>query len=418
MRRHAVRRFALVVAVAGFAAVSTAPAQPPVATYTEVPEWPFLITTVAGIPLGSRGTAVEGATDDFQDLLETRVAELRDDIGLTAVAVAATIDGDLAGAAVSGERRRNSGISVTVDDRWHMGSITKSMTATLLAVLEDDGLLSGDDALTVLLPDVEMADGWSTCTLDHLLTHTAGVVANFPSEFQDVWPETAEELVAERRRFIADVLVEEPESSCGERFLYSNVGYTIAGHIAETIAGELYETLIQNRVFAPLALMSTGFGPPKGEYPDQEPVGHAVLLLGSYVRVPIDPFKMRADNSPLIAPAGTVHMTIGDLARYGATHLDGEYGSDPVLLSQSSWQQLHAPFLDDYARGWIRYERDWAGGSLIWHNGSNSYWYALLMLLPARNMTLAFVTNDGAIEAANTAFVELAQELSATVPAS
>ena len=43
-------------------------------------------------------------------------------------------------------------------------------------------------------------------------------------------------------------------------------------------------------------------------------------------------------------------MTIGDLARYGATHLDGEYGSDPVLLSQSSWQQLHAPFLDDYAR--------------------------------------------------------------------
>ena len=127
---------------------------------------------------------------------------------------------------------------------------------------------------------------------------------------------------------------------------------------------------------------------------------------------------MRADNSPLIAPAGTVHMTIGDLARYGATHLDGEYGSDPVLLSQSSWQQLHAPFLDDYARGWIRSERDWAGGSLIWHNGSNTYWYALLMLLPSRNMTLAFVTNDGAIEAANTAFVELAQELSATVPES
>ncbi len=74
------------------------------------------------------------------------------------------------------------------------------MTATLLAVLEDDGLLSADDALTVLLPDVEMADGGSGCTLEHLLTHTAGVVANFPNRFQDVWPETAEELVAERRR--------------------------------------------------------------------------------------------------------------------------------------------------------------------------------------------------------------------------
>ena len=420
VRKHAVRRFAPVVAVAGFAAVSTTPAQPTAAIYTEVPERPFLATTVAGAPLGSRGTAVEGATDDFQDLIETRVAELQDDTGLTAVAVAATIDGDLAGAAVSGDRRRNSDISVTVDDRWHMGSITKSMTATLLAVLEDDGLLSANDALTVLLPDVEMADGWSACTLDHLLTHTAGLAANFPNEFQDVWPETADELVAERRRFIADVLAEEPESPCGESFLYSNIGYTIAGHIAETIAGEPYEALIQNRVFAPLALMSAGFGPPRGEYPDQEPVGHAVLLLGPNlsVRLPVDPFETRADNSPLIAPAGTVHMTIGDLARYGATHLDGEYGSDPVLLSQSSWQQLHAPFLDDYARGWIRDERDWAGGSLIWHNGSNTYWYALLMLLPARNMTLALVTNDGAIEAADTAFVELAQELSATVPES
>ena len=374
--------------------------------------------TAFGPPIDLVGLGTNVA-DGVQDLLETRVAELRDDIGLTAVAVAAMIDGDLVGAVVSGERRRHSGISATIDDRWHMGSITKSMTATLLAVLEDDGLLFPDDALTALLPDVEMAAGWSTCTLDHLLTHTAGVPANFPAEFQDIWPETADELVAERRRFIADVLADEPESPCGESFLYSNVGYTIAGHIAETIAGEPYEALIQNRVFLPLRLPSAGFGPPRGEYTDQEPVGHAVLLLGSLrVRVPIDPFKMRADNSPLIAPAGTVHMTIGDLARYGAIHLDGEYGSDPVLLPQPSWQRLHDPFLDDYARGWVRQERDWAGGSLIWHNGSNSYWYALLMLLPARNMTLAFVTNDGDIEAANAAFGELAQELSAAVQGS
>ena len=409
MRRHAVRRCFLVVAVGAFAAVSTVPAQPPTATYAEAAERLFPAMTVAASPFGLRGTVVERETDRFQDLLETRVAELRDDTGLTAVAVAATTDGELAGIAASGERRRDSGISVTVDDRWHMGSITKSMTATLLAVLEEDGLLSADDVLTALLPDLEMADGWSVCTLDHLLTHTAGVARNFPAEFQDVWPETAEKLVAERRRFTAEVLSEEPEAPCGERFLYSNLGYTIAGHIAETVAGEPYEALIQNRVFGPLALMSAGFGAPKGEYPNQEPIGHYVLPDGG--RLPIDPFETRADNSPLIAPAGTAHMTIGDLARYGATHLDGEYGSDPVLLSQVSWQRLHAPFLNDYARGWVRYERDWAGGPVIWHNGSNTLWYAVLYLLPARNMALALVTNDGASEVADAAFYELAQEL-------
>ena len=235
MRKDAVRRFVLAVAFGGLAAVSTAPAQPPAATDAEVPERPFPATTAAEAPRGAGGTPSSGPTGDFQDLLETRVAGLRDDTGLTAVAVAVAIDGELAAAAVSGERRRDSGIPVTVGDRWHVGSITKSLTATLLAVLEEDGLLSADDALTALLPDVEMAAGRSACTPAHLMTHTAGVAANFPAESQDVWPETAEELVAERRRFVADALAEEPESPCGERFLYSNVGYTVAGHVAETL---------------------------------------------------------------------------------------------------------------------------------------------------------------------------------------
>ena len=165
--------------------------------------------------------------------------------------------------------------------------LTKSITATLLAVLENDGLLSADDTVAALLREVEASDGWGACTLHHLLTHTAGAAANFPSRVQSVWPETPGELVAARRRFVADVLAREPESPCGERFAYSNVGYTIAGHIAETVTGRAYESLLRERVFAtarprerrlrsaagrrpepgadraspPLALVSTAHGP-------------------------------------------------------------------------------------------------------------------------------------------------------------
>ena len=57
--------------------------------------------------------------EDFQAHLETRVGRLRDETGLTGVAVAVMTDGRLAAAAASGERRRGSGIPVTVDDRWH-----------------------------------------------------------------------------------------------------------------------------------------------------------------------------------------------------------------------------------------------------------------------------------------------------------
>ena len=88
------------------------------------------------------------------------------------------------------------------------------------------------------------------------------------------------------------------------------------------------------------------------------------------------------------------------------------------MLPQKSWERLHTPFLDDYAYGWVRYQREWAGGPLIWHNGSNTLWYALLMLLPAKNTVIAFATNDGAIEEAEKAFLGLALQLSKAIPAS
>ena len=365
---------------------------------------------VAG-PLSWRLLLDDVRIEHVQAFLEDRVAQFRDETGLTGLATAVMIDGQSAAAAVSGERRRGSGIPATVDDRWHVGSITKSMTATLLAVLEDDGQLSLHDTLPALLPDVAIADGWRGCTLHHLLTHLAGAPANFPIKVQSVWPDTAEKLVAARRRFIADVLAKEPKYPCGERFAYSNVGYTIAGHIAETVVGNPYEVLLQHRVFAPLMLTSAGFGPPQGAAPNQQPVGHVVWLR--WFRSPMDPFATRADNSPVMAPAGSVHMTIGDLARYGAVHLEGASRTAAGLLPQSTWERLHTPILDNYACGWVRYERDSASEPVIWHNGSNTLWYALLMLLPSSNTVLAFASNDGAGRAVETAFLALARELTA-----
>ena len=65
---------------------------------------------------GAAGVSVEPAVGELQEELRTRVTRLRNDTGLTAVAAAVMIDGQLAGAVVSGERRRDRGVSVTVDD--------------------------------------------------------------------------------------------------------------------------------------------------------------------------------------------------------------------------------------------------------------------------------------------------------------
>lgn len=89
-----------------------------------------VLTACSSRPYVTIGEVGEG----YQGYLEAHLARLQYDTGLTGVAAAVMTDGRLVAAAASGERRRGSGIPVTVDDRWHVGSVTKSMTATLLAV--------------------------------------------------------------------------------------------------------------------------------------------------------------------------------------------------------------------------------------------------------------------------------------------
>ena len=339
-------------------------------------------------------------TEDYEQRLAETAGWLRDHAGLTAVGVGMAQSGELLGVAVDGERRRGSGVMVTTTDRWHVGSITKSMTATLIARMVEDDELRFDTPLPELLPGMRMHEDWRDCTLHHLLTHTAGLPANFPTASQSVWPDDDDALRDARREFVAALLADPPDAPCGTSFRYSNAGYAVAGHVAEITSGTNYERLLAERLFAPLGLDSAGFGAPRGDGRDDEPVGHRVLFGFRQAR---SPFDGRADNTPVISAAGRVHMSLEDLVRYGMVHLAGEQGGDGYLPARR-WSMLHTPVMEDYGYGWVRQRRYWADADVLWHNGSNTYWYALLLLVPDKDLVLAFVTNDGAIDDAGEAF--------------
>lgn len=309
--------------------------------------------------------------------------------------------------AVCGVRRHKSAVSVQLDDKWHIGSITKSITATVVGKLVEEELLQFDAALSDLLPGMAMHAAWSDCTLEHLLTHTSGVPANFPWKAQKIDPITDNGLVQARHELIRKTLSKPPKTPSGSTFLYSNLGYSIVGHIAETQTNTRYEKLVEQRFFDACGLNSAGFGPPKGDGPDDQPMGHRALL---WYRKAVNPFEGRADNGPVISAAGRAHMNLQDLVAYGRMHLDGERGADSFLKAQT-WQRLHRPLMNDYAYGWVNVEHGWAGGPVIWHNGSNTLWYALLMLIPDKNAVIALVTNDGTGGKAERAFNDAAEQI-------
>ena len=345
--------------------------------------------------------------------LHRKVARAREKHRLVGIGALVMVDGKIIAVAADGERKSGSNVNVTVNDKWHHGSITKSMTATVIGRMIQRGDLDWNDNLESLLPEMNetMHDDWKPVTLYQLMTHQSGALPNFSAAVLLSWPDGIDQISKARGEAVAGVLRRKPMLKPGTKFSYSNVGYTIAGYVAAQKAGLAWEKLIREEVFRPLKLSSAGFGAPKGPRALDHPWGH-VSVLG--IKNSQDP-EDGADNSPIMGPAGTVHMTMGDLAVYGWAHLNGERNETgflkPVIL-----QKLHEPAISDYGCGWITKQPNWAGGRIVWHSGSNTKWYSVLELLPEKNAVFVFVCNDGNYQVADQAFYDLATDIVDELP--
>jgi CubicO group peptidase (beta-lactamase class C family) len=202
------------------------------------------------------------------------------------------------------------------------------------------------------------------------------------------------------------LLTQPPEVKPGTEYLYSNAGYSVAGAAAERITDTDWEELMEQRLFHPLGMKTAGFGA-MGE-PDKidQPWPHRAENTGA---LPIPPGPM-SDNPPALGPAGRVHCSIGDWAKFILAHIKGANG-EKSLLAPESFGILHTPaFEGDYACGWIATERPWGGGRVLTHAGSNTMNYAVVWMAPERDFAALAATNHGG-DAAHAACDEAAGAL-------
>lgn len=292
--------------------------------------------------------------------------------------------------AVTGVRLRTTpGTAVTTNDVFHMGSLTKSMTAVLAAQFVEKGRLRWESTLGEVLDRLPLHPQVRPVTLWQLLRHRSGLRRDIPDglyeelKLSDIPPRQ------QRRELARVMLAKPPEREPESVFEYSNAGYTFAGLMLETVADEPWEVMVTRAVFAPLLLRSGGFGAPAKD-PDKvdQPWGHRAD------GVPVRPGP-QADNVPAIGPAGTVHLSLPDLTRYAQWHLR-EAGPKPGLITASSLGRLHGVGQpDDYYGGWNRAARPWAGGQAITHTGSNTMFFAVVWLAPDRDFGVLAACNQG-----------------------
>ncbi|MFZ4572809.1 MAG: serine hydrolase domain-containing protein [Phycisphaerales bacterium] len=330
---------------------------------------------------------VESAPADLRDILEP----IRLKAGLPALAGVIFSDHAVLARGVCGVRSLGDPTPAELTDLWHLGSCSKAMTATLIATMVDRGELSWDDKLPDLLPEfaTEIDAGYSEVPLRQLLTMTAGVPTDLSPDglWDRLWKHKGTPTSA-RAVLTRSVLAKPPVHTPGSKSLYSNASFAIAGHIAEVRAGVAFEQLITDRLFTPLGITTAGFGAPGAAGRVDQPRGH-----DSHDK-PKSPGP-ESDNPEAITPAGRVHMSMDDWAKFLMLHLRE---SDVPPVSTKSMAELHRPSLNSYAMGWAVAERPW-GGTVLTHSGSNTMWFCVTWLSPGKKFGVAVATNTASHDA-------------------
>jgi len=302
------------------------------------------------------------------------------------MAVVVLRGGNVAGEAVRGVRRNDSPTPARLDDQWLIGSDAKAMTAALVAKLVDRGKLSWSARLADMLPDLapNMRPEYQSVTLVQLLSHTAGLSHDvrddrfFATFYDDKRPASQQRL-----SYVARALAEAPVAAPGTRFSYSNTGYIVAAVVAERLTGTSYEDLMRREIFAPLGMTGAGFGPPRGD----QPAGHHD---GRPATGPTDA------NPMMFAPAGNIHVSIRDWAKFCQDQLAGARGHG-TLLSPAAYRMMQtAQPGSENGLGWgVPDTVMGLKGPALTHAGSDGNWYALAVLFPQTGNGVLIAANAG-----------------------
>jgi CubicO group peptidase (beta-lactamase class C family) len=338
--------------------------------------------------------AAPSARAALEEKLRAKLEELRERHDLPALGGAIVTADGLAAQAVAGVRSAGNERPVELTDQWHLGSCTKAMTATLAARLVERGKVSWDDTLSEVFPD--LADGmdpaWRDVTLRLLLSNRGGAPANLDADglWGRLWQHAGTPR-EQRRDLVEGVLLRPPEHPPGTQFLYSNAGFALAGAMLETRLDKPWEDLLRDEVFEPLGMSSAGFGAPGTPGALDQPLGHRPSAQG-----PLPQARGKGDDNPAaIGPAGTVHASLADWARFAAAHLAGDAGKGE-FLKRATWDILHTPPQgQEYAMGWGLAQRPWAGGTALTHSGSNTMWFCTIWLAPQKGFGVLVTTNFG-----------------------
>ena len=271
---------------------------------------------------------------------------------------------------------------------FQIGSITKTMTGTVLLRLREAGLVDLDVPLRAYLPELRLAEEAVAAgvTLRHALTHTGGWAGDF---FDDCGP--GDDALAR----MVGRLAELPQlTPLGSLWAYNNAGFYLAGRVVEVVTGQTYEAAARAWLLDPLG-MERAFFFAADAITHRVAAGHDAVF-GPEAAAPsvARPWALARTGHAV----GGLVCGVDDLLRYARFHLgDGALPGGQRLLTAASLAEMRTPRTpaangEQMALTW--FARDVGGVRCLRHGGATNGQAATLWLAPERGFALAVLTNS------------------------
>jgi CubicO group peptidase (beta-lactamase class C family) len=340
------------------------------------------LTRCAVAVLGSLCCFIASAADRYEDVREYIRAGLVSD-SVPSIALAVAQNGKIVWQEGFGWADRERRIPATEHTMYLLASVSKSMTATALMTLVEQGKVALDAPANNYLGNAKLharIGDANAASVRYLLDHRSGLPTHLQFFYFDEpyrQPSRDETILRYGNLFTAP----------GATYKYSNIGYGTLDYIVERASGEKFADYLRRAVFLPLGMTrsSLHIGP-----------GLEAFAAVRYFAKDGSPAPYFETDTP---GAGAIYSSAHDLVRFGMFHLQTPLPDQKAILSPRSLEEMHRPSarIDDtssYGLGF--FVRDRQGHHIVMHSGGSPGVTTNLTMFPDRKLAVVVMCNQSA----------------------
>ncbi|MEL7123836.1 MAG: serine hydrolase domain-containing protein [Bacteroidota bacterium] len=243
-------------------------------------------------------------------------------------------------------------IPITTKTKFHVASLSKQFTAFMILKLEDEGLLSLNDDVRKYIPELPEYD--HTITINHLLTHSSGLRDQWRLLEMAGW--RLDDVIKTEQVFKLITNQKELNFTPGDKFRYSNSGYTLLALIVERVTNTSFANYAKKTIFEPLQMNNSFF------YDDHEEM--VPNRAYSYKKGDGELIKKSNLNYSTVGPT-SLFTTIEDLNKWGNNFKNETIGNKRIFKSMAQRSKDSG-----FAKG--QFVRNYKGFKMIYHSGSDA----------------------------------------------